>query len=176
MFRRQSHIKEKSIAKLLKIIDKLDVCDIFRIRYPNLKRFTFHRRNPVIQRRLDYIFCSNDIQEFVDKIEILPSYLSDHSPVFISVNLNSHLNRGSYGWKFNNSLLADSQYVNDFKTHSDSFHQEFVNGNNPHLKWELFKYEARKFTIAFSKSKIKRENELINRHEQVVKKYENPDN
>ena len=32
--------KKKSIAKLLKIIDKLDVCDIFQIRYPNRKRGT----------------------------------------------------------------------------------------------------------------------------------------
>ena len=169
-------LKKKSIAKLLKIVDKFDLCDIFRVRYPNLKRFTFHRRNPVIRRRLDYIFCSNSFQEFVGKIEVLPSYLSDHSPVLMTVNFNSNPSRGLYGWKFNNSLLADKKYVSDIRQHFDTIKQDLANHGNPHLKWELFKYEARKFTIAFSKLKVKQANELKIYHENIVNVFENSDN
>ena len=37
--------------------------------------------------------------------------MSDHSPVYISLNLNSKLERGNYGWKFNDSLLKDETFV-----------------------------------------------------------------
>ena len=56
----------------MKIIDKLDTCDIFRIIFIDLKRFPFHRKNPAIRRRLDYIFTSNNIQEYIVKVDILP--------------------------------------------------------------------------------------------------------
>ena len=165
-------LKKRSITKLMKIVDKLDVSDIFRVRYPHLKRFTFHRRNPVIHRRLDFIFTSNSMQEFVENVDILPSFMSDHSPVFISVNLNSKIERGSYSWKFNNSLLKDNKFVSDIRKHFDCVKRDLANSENPHLKWELFKYEARKFSIAFSKLKNKQENNLKNHHENIVKMYQ----
>lgn len=73
-------LKKRSIAKLMKAMQYLDVTDIFRVRYPTLKRFTFHRKNPIIQRRLDYFFTSNSLQEYIDEVKVLPSFMSDHSP------------------------------------------------------------------------------------------------
>ena len=110
-------LKKHSIALLIKILDRLNLCDIFRVRFPQLKRFTFHRRNPRIQRRLDYLFTSNDIQEAVDSVDVLPSFMSDHSPVLISVNLCPKINRGKYGWKFNNSLLMDDSFKTGMRNH-----------------------------------------------------------
>ena len=75
-------LKKRSLAKLMKIMQKLDVNDIFRVRYPLLKRFTFHRKNPMIQRRLDYLFPSNYLQEYIGDVKIISSFMSDHSPVF----------------------------------------------------------------------------------------------
>ena len=49
-------LKKRSLAKLMKITQNLDATDIFRVRYPLLKRFTFHRKNPLVQRSLDYNF------------------------------------------------------------------------------------------------------------------------
>ena len=75
-------LKTKSLATLINLLEKLDVGDIFRIRNPIKKRFTFRRKtrnNTVIHRRLDYIFLSNSLQEYANKIEVLPSMLSDHS-------------------------------------------------------------------------------------------------
>ena len=111
------------------------------------------------------------MQEFVENVDILPSFMSDHSPVFISVNLNSKIERGSYSWKFNNSLLKDNKYVSDIRKYFDCVKRDLVNSEKPHLKWEL-KYEARKFSIAFSKLKNKQENNLKNHHENIVKMYQ----
>ena len=35
-------LKQESLAKLIEIKETLDLCDIWRIRYPKSKRFTFH--------------------------------------------------------------------------------------------------------------------------------------
>ena len=137
----------------MKIMNKLDVSDIFRIRYPHLKRFTFHRKNPIIQRRLDYLFTANLLQEFIDDVIILPSFMSDHSPISISINTLPSDQRGKYGWKFNNSLLHDESFPALMRNHIISLHSVLGNLDNPHLKWEYVKYEARKFSIAYSKHK-----------------------
>ena len=50
-------LKKKSLAKLIEIKKTLYLCDIWRIRSPNVKRFTF-RQNRVsgfIERRLDFL-------------------------------------------------------------------------------------------------------------------------
>ena len=48
-------LKKKSIAKF---IEKFDLCDIWRIRNPKTKRFTFCQKyvSDLIQRHLDYIY------------------------------------------------------------------------------------------------------------------------
>ena len=53
--------KQKSVAKLIEIIETFNLCDIWRIRNPKTRRFTFRQQHcsGFIQRRLDYIFISN---------------------------------------------------------------------------------------------------------------------
>ena len=66
----QPSLKKKSLSALINLLEKIDVCDIFRIRHPDTKRFTFRQKNrnkALIHRRLDYIFLSNSLQEFAKK-------------------------------------------------------------------------------------------------------------
>ena len=169
-------LKKRSLTKLMRIMQNLDVTDIFRVRYPTLKRFTFHRKNPLVQRRLDYLFTSNALQEYIGDVKVLPSFMSDHSPVFISVNFLSHIPRGRYGWKFNNSLLLDKNFPSGMRAHLLSLKGDLDSLGNPHLRWEYFKYEARKFSIAFSKKKILEDSRLKTHHENIVKNYTATDN
>ena len=127
-------LKKRSLTKLMRIMQNLDVTDIFRVRYPTLKRFTFHRKNPLVQRRLDYLFTSNALQEYIGDVKVLPSFMSDHSPVFISVNFLSHNPRGRYGWKFNNSLLLDKNFPSGMRTHLLSLKDDLDSLGNPHLR------------------------------------------
>ena len=59
-------IKKKAIAKLIQITENLDLRDIWRIRNPQRKQFTFrqHRSIGFIQG-LDYFFISNSLQESI---------------------------------------------------------------------------------------------------------------
>ena len=38
--------KKRALSKLIKILQNLDATDIFRVRHPLLKHFTFHRKIP----------------------------------------------------------------------------------------------------------------------------------
>ena len=61
--------KRKSIIKLVDIKESLDICDVWRIRNPKRQNFTFRQSHSTrfIERRLDYIFISNFLQEFVNR-------------------------------------------------------------------------------------------------------------
>ena len=51
-------LKKKSIAKLIEIKEPIFFSDIWRIRNPNMKRFTFRQNHAsgFIERRLDFFF------------------------------------------------------------------------------------------------------------------------
>ena len=70
-------LKKKSIAKWIQIKEKFDLCDIWKIRNPKIKRFTFRQEHisGFIQRRLDYFFLSNLLQELVNKTDIWQLFL-----------------------------------------------------------------------------------------------------
>ena len=163
-------LKKRSLSKILAITERLDVCDIFRVRYPKDKRFTFRQKTPLLQRRLDYMFLCNNLQEYVTSIDILPSFMSDHSPVFVKIDTLGNDKRGSYCWQFNTSLLKDPDFVsqqnNIITTTIESFASMAL--ADPHLKWELLKYEVRKFSIKYSKKRVKDINFLKNHHESYL--------
>ena len=151
-------IKNNSIAKFIEIKELFDLCDIWRVRNRTLKRYTFRQKHfsGFIQRRLDYIFISNSLQESVLKTEVLPSVLSDHSPVQISFGNSDCLPKGPGIWKMNNSLLGDADFVNELKQFIDNTTNTLKYLSDNQLKWELLKYEIRKFVIKFSKCKSKK--------------------
>ena len=86
-------LKVNSLSKLLSITEENDLCDIFRVRYPNEKRFTWRRKNPLKQRRLDYFFVFDTLQDTVERIEIIPSVQSDHSTLCLKFYPKNERNR-----------------------------------------------------------------------------------
>ena len=152
-------LKKKSIAKLIQLKEKFSLCDIWRIRSPKVKRFTFrqHHKSGFIQRRLDYFFISNNIQENVKDSDILAAFSTDHSPVIFSMLLNKDKNRGKGLWKFNNSLTANDEFVDKMKIYIKDILENMDKENiiDEQLRWEFLKYEIRKFSIIFSKNLAK---------------------
>ena len=59
--------------------------------------------------------------------------MSDHSPVFISVNHQSEFTRGRYGWNFNTSLLQDKNFSSEMKSYFESLKNDLNTLANPHL-------------------------------------------
>ena len=79
------NLKTDSLNKISTLLSDHDSCDIFRVRFPETQRFSCRQKNPLIQRRLDYFFISNEIQEGVVFIDIVPFVASDHSFVHLKI-------------------------------------------------------------------------------------------
>ena len=53
--------EEKSIEKLIQIIEKINLCDTWRLKNSKIKRFTFrqHYTSGFIERRFEYFLVAN---------------------------------------------------------------------------------------------------------------------
>ena len=100
--------------KLLDIIDQYCLIDPFRELFPTLRRYTWRRKNPFKQSRLDFFLFTESMLTNLKNCKIEPSYRSDHSIVILELVFNP-FKRGKGLWKFNNSLLSDIEYVNIVK-------------------------------------------------------------
>ena len=59
--------KKHSIRNTLKLKEAFDLCDIWQARNPNSASFFFRQINfGIIERRLDNLFISNNLQESVN--------------------------------------------------------------------------------------------------------------
>ena len=98
-------LKKKSVAKLIKIKQHFDLCDIWRLRIPNMKQFTFRQKHAsgFIQRRLDYFFISNSLQDVITHADFFTALSTDHSPVTISIPKSKNRIHGHSFWKFSSS-------------------------------------------------------------------------
>ena len=135
----------------------MDICDIWRIRNPTRQNFTFKQNHSTrfIERRLDYIFVSNCLQEFVNYTDALPVISTDHSPVLMLLSNDNSDNNGRRLWKYNSSLVHDEFYVENMRKLILKINtsNEFL--EDAPMKWEFLKYEIRKFTIDYSKQLLK---------------------
>ena len=95
----------------LDIIESCQLTDIYRLCNPNDKRFTWRRKNPIKQARLDYFLITRAMIDFIDNCTIISGYRSDHSIVQLNLRFTK-CNIGKGVWKINNSLLSNKDYLN----------------------------------------------------------------
>ena len=110
----------------------------------------------IIQRRLDYIFISQNLQQYVKKSDVLSAFSTDYSPVFCSISKRNEFNKGKGRglWKFNNSLISNTDFVKQIKQLIQNIKQQELSESEQtdQIKWELLMYEIRKFAITFSRN------------------------
>merc|ERR1712059_156235 len=120
---------ENSINEMHEKKDKFDLIDIWRVKNPEKVRYTWRRKRPLIQSRLDRFYISDTMQYNISQADILPGILSDHSAIILSIKpTNSFSQKGPNFWKFNNSLLKNENFAkglttfieNDLKKECDS--------------------------------------------------------
>lgn len=100
----------KARDKILEFISTKYLLDPFREMNPEQKKFTWRKKNPCKQARLDFFLMSEELMQFSKKCSIEPSYRSDHSIITLELNL-THFTQGKSYWKHNNSLLSDPDYL-----------------------------------------------------------------
>ena len=132
-----------------------NLVDIWRILNPDKRYFTWRRGEK--KSRLDYLFTSEHMLNFVDTVNILPGICSDHSLLCLVIKTSNHSNRGKGFWKFNSSLLNDDIYVKEIKKIIDAGKVRYEHALDKGLVWEIIKSEIRSFTVPYT-SKKKKEN------------------
>ena len=75
--------------EMLSVINKYNLCDIFRSNHPNEKRYTWRLKNPLKQARLDYFIISRPFSDLVSYCPIRASYRSDHSILELNITVCS---------------------------------------------------------------------------------------
>lgn len=153
--------------------------DVWRVCHGEEREYTWSRPNPFTARRLDYIFCNNNILQFINYARHETSFATDHRIVMLEIKLNKFRNGPSY-WKFNNALLSDITYVN---TMNDLIDEHLRNNQQKHKvhAWELLKVNIKSTTIAYCMNKARtnkiEENTLIQELEKFTSMAAiNPDN
>ena len=157
------------IKNLNDIMLQNDLVDIWRVRNPDKKRFTWRQKNPLIQRRLDFWLISNSLQDDIENVDILTSVKSDHSAIILNIDSVKNLNHGPSFWKFNNSLLDDEQYTKLIEQLVPDWIEEINYSDDARVQWDWLKYNIRKETITYSKAKAKERREKIKRIETQLK-------
>ena len=99
----------KSREKVLELIEERSLIDPYRQLYPDSFRYTWRKKNPFRQARLDFFLFTESMFTNLKNCTIDPSYRSDHSMIILSLVFNP-FNKGKGLWKFNNSLLYEKDY------------------------------------------------------------------
>ena len=140
-------------TKLLSIMSERDLYDLFRVRNPDTRRFTWRRKSSFLQRRLDYFLVSEYSQEQVAAFDIIPSVQTDHSALKMKFSPLGERKRGPSHWKFNNSLVLDKDFVTAMKNKIPEFYQESEESGDDVVRWEFLKYKMRQFSMTYSNEK-----------------------
>lgn len=100
----------KARDTLLEYMEINNVIDPFREIHPQLKHYTWRKRSPLKQSRLDFFLTSEGMYQYVKYNKAGTSNRSDHSLVTLELSFND-INHGKSYWKHNNSLLTDLEYL-----------------------------------------------------------------
>ena len=168
-----------TVKSFNKTIEGLEQIDVWRKHFRNQKNYTWSGGNPLVARRIDYIFASKFLMPFLQSCEIVSIGHTDHRLVFCDLRFYK-FKKGKGIYKMNDSLFLDSTFKN---TMSNLIKQniEDLSDIEPILKWNVIKKRVKELSQQFGKyNKIKQKNELEQlRYElnmQENKLIQNPDN
>ena len=150
-------LRKASTIELKALIKTHNLLDTWRYKNPDSFGPTWANPSMKIQCRLDHLFVSNQPSIRICESKIVPNIYSDHSAVVLSISFSEYeAPRGPGFWKFNNSLLSDTKYVELLNFLIPEFAKKPQGTEDKGLFWEMIKMEIRTFTIKFSKKKSKK--------------------
>ena len=139
------------------LLEAHELTDVWQVLNPAVRRYSWRRGR--CASRLDYWFISEHLLNSVHEVDILPGFHSDHSIVTVSLGTEQP-KRGRGLWKFNTSLLHNTEYVTKIKNIIKDMDEHLSYLEDKGLKWEMIKMKIRDFTIPFT-VKIKKKNNKI---------------
>ena len=141
---------DKGSVELRDFAESLSLCDVFRVKFPEKKLFTRHKKSNTNMSRIDRIYAPRSMISDAFGYTFDPWSYSDHDLVSVKFNCKHTFDRGPGLCKFNSSLTQDDDYtglmtelLQDWKLQKDRY---------PDLRtwWDVGKSHLRDITIGFA--------------------------
>ena len=145
---------EKSINQMNKLKELYDLVDIWRIRNPDKKQFSWHSNmTPRVFTRLDRFYISDNMQSSIEHASLTPGLCTDHSAIVFHLKCNATI-LGQGFWKLNTQLLKDAKFIEEInKTIDQVLNLAPENTSNKRIRWDFLKYKVKETAIRESKSR-----------------------
>ena len=143
--------------------------DIWRIKNPDVKSYTWSQKSPFVFCRLDFWLTSTHLFDHINSVDICPAIKTDHSAIIEFKVIEEQL-KGPGSWKLNVSLLTNKDYVDEMgRVIPVSINHSNMLFDDKQMSWEWIKFKIREFSIKFSKTvawnRKKEELELLKTYE-----------
>ena len=138
-------------SSLSLLTSSCDLVDIWRLRHPAERDYTWRRPNGTQGSRLDMFWVSSSLDEQVRQVDIYPFFRSDHCYVFLRIGIPSAPRRGTGVWKFNSSLLADAHYSQLVREFWLEWQQERDSFSSLGVWWDAGKQRVKHLSQTYSK-------------------------
>ena len=139
--------------------------DIWRIKNPSLKSFTWSQNSPMILcRLLDCWLISNNLQDSVSVTNILPAIKTDYAAISLDFNISQNHIKGPGYWKMNCFLLDDNNYQREVTAKMPVWLAQGRGCDLPDHRCirDWIKHNLRAHAIQFSKRKVKEKKDKEN--------------
>lgn len=165
--------------ELKALMEENNMIDVWRER--NEKKKEFSRRQIVgsfvCQTRIDFVLCSRNVENFIEKIKYEETSFSDHKFLFFIMDW-SKMQRGPGVWILNTQVLKNEDYVTKVKEIIEKEKENEMYEEDKRIWWENVKFLIKKFSIKYcsliQKCKRYKEREIKERLEMELNK-ENKD-
>ena len=94
---------------------ELDIVDVWRVKTPQSRSYTWSQKSQLIFYRLDYWMISNNLQDFVNTTDIIPAIKTDHAAIELNLTESNQNSKGPGFWKMNVSLLEGPNFLKELK-------------------------------------------------------------
>ena len=147
-----SMIPRQSVINVIEQLrSELDLHDIWRVKNPTIRNFTWSQSNPSVFSRLDYWLISNSLSHNVSNVDMISATKTDHCAITIEFQDVDDKVKGPGFWKLNCSLLNDKQYVHETNCLLPSWLQEGKRElSDPRSVWDWVKYNVKKYSRQYS--------------------------
>ena len=153
-------IKERrqKVQRLIQeIMQSCNLIDTWRIKNPEVQRYTWRQKTENIKCRLDYWLLNQNLQDMVSHVDILTNIRSDHNAIELVIKPLRDNSKGKGYWKINNSILQDAEFIKLITEAKLNWSNEMKEIEDARVKWEFMKYKIRLLCIKYTSEKKKKQ-------------------
>lgn len=138
-------------------MDRFHLIDIWREKNVDDTVYTWSNKDGSRRSRIDFWLVSNHFDENNILVNVLPTPLTDHKAILITMNISPNTNCNKYNsyWKMNSSLLKLSAVRQEL---GKLINYYWIKAKKEGLfchNWELLKFEIGKYLRKFSSTLVK---------------------